>query len=265
VRREDLRRFETDWKPVRFASEVAGLRPELNVRQRWEIDGASPLVSWWRPSNGAYVLRVRADWPGDPLPENADEDYRPSRPRALTPPQVYAIGVMQKLVVVRGEWKLGKDGRPLVGKDGKPLRQPSPWAARWRNRLYIEAGLVPRPPVTLAPLPSSASPDAVAFWPVVKSLLEARRLTDEDDFDRDQHPLVAPRLAEWAGFDPDENAIRRTKDWLRRHGFIVPVGESPSAYAKPTTLWWVDEGAPASEEIIETLLRELLGAREVEA
>jgi hypothetical protein len=44
--------------------------------------------------------------------------------------------------VVRGEWRLGKDGRVLVGKDGRPLRQPSPWGARWRNRLLIEAGLV---------------------------------------------------------------------------------------------------------------------------
>jgi hypothetical protein len=117
----------------------------------------------------------------------------------------------------------------------------------------------------LAPLPSSASSDAVETWRVIASLLESRRLTDAEDVDRDEHPLVAPRLAEWAAFQPDENAIRRGKVWLRRHGFIIPTGEGPSSYSKPTTLWWVDEGAPAGEEVIETLLRELLGAREVEA
>jgi hypothetical protein len=215
---------------LRVVCDRAGLSAEVGKRQDWVVGGSTLTVEWWLNERYCYRLLVLEGWPPT---EN--------RRRGLLLAEVFAIA--------------------LSGVVGD-LRERRPELARWKARLVIEAGLVAAPRVEMKALPADAPESARIAWPVINSVVQVRRLTDDDDADEhDGIPLVASYLSRWSGLD--ESVFVSGKRWLARHAYIEHVGEAPGRFGKPTKLWRV-AALPRREQALLDDLYDLLDAREVE-
>jgi hypothetical protein len=197
---------DRDSRALEFVAELIGVpAPGRGV---WSIGGHEIAVEWWPGDDeGRNLLRVSGGWPVSP------------GKRALILAQVL--------------------GNTTVG-DLRDIRGPE--LGRWANRLALEAGIIARPDVRLAPLPPGAPDDAKITLEAIRRTLEVRRVTDPPG---EPLPLSAPFLARWWGVE--ENVVRRGKRALERLAVIERVGEQPSAYGRPTVLWSVRgaDGNPA--------------------
>jgi hypothetical protein len=144
--------------------------------------------------------------------------------------------------------------------DFKRDGRKSPQLSRWKAKALIDSGKKDAPRVEMKALPNDAPESARQTWPVVRSLVEVRRLLDDDD----DMPLVVPFLRRWCERTVPEDTLIAGRRWLDRHGYIEHAGEIPTGAGKPMVLWKV-ACLPRHEQAILDDLYDLLGAREVEA
>lgn len=200
----ELRQWDGSQDFACWIAERAGLHPMKDVRQAWHVCGQTLQVEWVLDERFFTVLFVRSGWP-----------TQPAR-KSLCLGEVFYI-------VHTGN-----------------LRAPDkPTLSRYKMRALLAAGLLPAPPLDVAPLPLHAPPAAVATWNVILNLVTVRlALGDPPD---EPMPLVAPWLASWAGADSGvaEPTIRSGKEWLETNGRIVHVDDGPGKFGKPTFLWQI--------------------------
>ena len=222
MKREALRALDRDRE---FAAAVLGLAglTLAQQRQEWRVGAHVLSVTPWLDKDDRYVLLVRSGWPAP-------------APKSLALAQVYAVSMTGELRDFKRRRTVMRGGK----KDSVP--KPSPELARWKARAAQEFGMVERPDVAMPTLTPDAPETAALTWKVIESLLQARRVVEEGD-DVEAMPLVAPFLARWSGLD--EDLLIAGRRWLDRHGYLVRVGELPTAAGKPMVLWQVAQPVAA--------------------
>lgn len=211
LRGDDLAEYDCREDFAAWVVRRAGLEWQLEEEQAWRVAGHRIDVTLWQDDAERFVLLIRRGWPP------------PDAPASLCLAEVVQAAV-------GGELPKRTAGRK------------SPELSRWKARALIEAGLYPRPPVSLAPLLARAPLSAGATWALVGDLLAARRVTEPGD---DVTPLNIPFLLKWAGWLPQldglrEGTVKSGRGWLARNRYLTDAGPvAPGPFGNPLKGWRV--------------------------
>ena len=131
-------------------------------------------------------------------------------------------------------------GKPLAYRyaaavSGEARFLTAPAYGQWKRRLLLECGVVPRPAVSLAPLPGELGVHARRIWPLIELLIQVRVLGGTAA--HDPLPLTRRFLRRWVPMG--ERPVRAAMEDLEAHEFVMRAGTYPMKGIRPMNLWVV--------------------------